>query len=154
MSRELDRQVVAALFDALRASFPQLRMDLQLEHAQLDLNMDIPEQPGLGFDVNLNLQGDELHLSTGRFWLEWFPCTKPDVREQYREAVAGVLSGRYRIVEHYLGGRAVKAQLQRPLAEGWETIGTWANLGALVPWPKRTSVRQNLKSGASRPTMG
>ncbi len=38
------------------------------------VELEIPKQPGLDFDVNLNLQGDELHLNAGTgFWLEWFP---------------------------------------------------------------------------------
>jgi hypothetical protein len=36
--------------------------------------MEVPRQSGLAFDVILNLQGDELHLSAGAFWLEWFPA--------------------------------------------------------------------------------
>lgn len=150
-SEPVGRHAILALFHELRTAFPTLRMNLELEHPQLDLNMDIPQQAGLAFDVNLNLQGDELHLSTGSFWLEWFPCTKPEIRELYQDAVIGLLAGRYRIVEHYLGGWAVKAQLQRPTSEAaWQTIGTWGNLGTVVPWPKRTSVLQNL---ALEPTM-
>src|SRR5262245_41140783 len=108
-------------------------MDLQQEHAHVDLNMDSREQPGLAFDVNLNLQGDELHLSAGSFWLEWFPCTDPDVVARYRDAVTGLLGGRYRIVEHLVGNRPVKAELQSPVGDSWQTVGTWSNLRRLVP---------------------
>jgi hypothetical protein len=140
----VNREAVVALFQELQAAFRNLEMDLQREDPHLDVSMDIPQQPGLGFFVNVNLQGDELHLTAGHFWLEWFPCTDPAIVAQYREAVTGVLSGRFRIVEHYIGDRAVKAQLQRPEGETWQTIGTWANLGMFLPWPRRRRVLQNL----------
>ena len=132
-----------ALLEEIRASFPTLRMELQLDHPYLDLNMDARKQPGLAFDVNLNLQGDELHLSAGSFWLEWFPCSDPEVVARYRDAVAGLLSGRYRILEHRVGDRAVKADLQCPDGDSWQTIGSWSNLWRLMPVPRTTRVLQN-----------
>jgi hypothetical protein len=139
-----DREAVIALFDDVRAAFPDLAMHVHLEHPELDVRMDIPQQPGLAFTVNLNLQGDELHLAAGSFWLEWFPCTTPEIRDQYLDAVVGLISGRYRILEHRLGNWPVKAQLQEPRGKEWKTIGTWGNLGTAVPWPKRQSILQNI----------
>lgn len=106
---QVDREQVIALLEGIRDAFPALRMDLRRDHPHLDLNVDVPAQPGLAFDVNLNLQGDELHLSAAAFWLGWFPCTDPEVAERYRDAVSGLLSGRYRILEHLVGRRVVKA---------------------------------------------
>ena len=52
-----------------------VKLDLHPNHVQLV--MDIPAQPGLLFDVNLNLQNrDELHLQASTLWVSWFPCTK------------------------------------------------------------------------------
>ena len=76
------------------------------------------------------------------FWLEWFPCTDTGVVAQYREAVTGLLSGAYRIVEHHIGNLVVKAQLQRPSAGGWQTVGKWTNLGVVLPWPRSIRVLQ------------
>ena len=53
------------LFEEIRDAFPRLSVRLDQEPRHVDLNIDIPQQPGLTFDVNLNLQGDELHLSAG-----------------------------------------------------------------------------------------
>ena len=106
---QVDREQVIALLEGIRDAFPALRMDLRRDHPHLDLNVDVPAQPGLAFDVNLNLQGDELHLSAGAFWPGRFPCTDPEVAERYRDAVSGLLSGRYRILEHLVGRRVVKA---------------------------------------------
>ena len=139
MRKDVDRSAMIRLFEEIRDAFPRLSMRLDHDPPNVDLNMDIPQQPGLAFEVNLNLQGDELHLSAGAFWLEWFPCIRPDVVEAYREAVHGLLSGAYRIRERYRGGRPIKAELQKPNAGSWQTIGTWH--GWTWPFPRRTSER-------------
>jgi hypothetical protein len=97
----------------------------------------------LKFDINLNLQGDELHLSAGHFWVEWFPCDDLQKANRYIDAVSGLISGKYRILESYRLGRAVKAELQQPAGAGWATIATWANLWCLIPWRTSNKVLQN-----------
>jgi hypothetical protein len=136
MRKAVDRSAMIRLFEEIRDAFPELVMRLEHNPANVDINMDILQQPGCAFDVNLNLQGDELHLSAGAFWLEWFPCTRPDVVQAYREAVDGLLGGAYRIRERYRGGRPIKAELQKPHGTGWQTIGTW--YGWAWPIPRRT----------------
>lgn len=137
------------LFEHIRDSFPRLSMRLDEDPPEVDLAMHIPQQPGLAFDMNLNLQGDELHLSAGAFWLEWFPCAKADVVEAYRRAVHGLISGDYRIREHHRGGRAFKAELQKMEGDDWQTIGTWS--GWACPLPRRTieKVLQNVNTAGS-----
>ena len=125
-------------------------MKLDTHHPHLDVNMDIPKQPGLAFDVNLNFQNsDELHLSAGHFWLEWFPCGDDKVVKAYREAVCGVLSGTFRILEYYRGNKAIKAQLQMPDGEGWKTIGTWATWSLPIPWRVTTRELRNTEHHSS-----
>ena len=136
MRMEVDRSAVIRLFEEIRDAFPQLSMQLDQNPRHVELELNIPQQPGLNFDMNLNLQGDELHLSAGAFWLEWFPCTRPDVIDAFREAVVGLISGGYRIREHHRGGRPFKAELQTPGVDGWQTIGTW--YGWIWPFPRRT----------------
>ena len=65
----------------MRSSFPDLATDLDSDvvHEYEDIEMRIPAQHRLGFDMTLQLQGDELHIFAGAFWLEWFPCTRSDV---------------------------------------------------------------------------
>lgn len=151
MRKGVDLSAMIRLFEEIRDAFPRLSMRLDQNPRNVDLNVDIPVQPGLTFDINLNLQGDELHLSAGAFWLEWFPCTRPDVVQAFREAVHGLLSGAYRIREHYRGGRPFKAELQKPDDDGgWQTIGTW--YGWAWPLPRRTfeKVLQNVTDTGSR----
>ena len=64
---------MTALFEQLRADYPHLHASIDHDHDDYDINMSIGEQTGLAFDVGLHLQEDELCLSAGAFWLEWFP---------------------------------------------------------------------------------
>jgi hypothetical protein len=135
-TRELE--IALSTFEKLRKQFPSLSMNLDLHHAHLDAAMDIPAQPGLSFKVHLDLQNlDELHLVASAFWCEWFPCTNPKKVDRFVEAVSGLLSGEFRILEHWRGRRWVKAQLQRPNGSDWKTIATSSNLSAIVPWPRK-----------------
>lgn len=134
--------------EEIRARFPQLQMKIATDDPDAEITLDAPEQPGLEFRLHLRLQGDELHLMAGAFWLEWFPCGDPEVQAAFREAACGLISGRYRILEHCRRGCAVKAQLQRPVGGGWETIGTWSTLGLPVPW---TTTKRVIQNSALRP---
>ena len=67
MRKEVERSAMIRLFEEIRDAFPRLSMRLDENPPNVDLNVDIPQQPGLAFDMNLNLQGDELHLSAGAF---------------------------------------------------------------------------------------
>lgn len=106
--------------------------------------MDIPAQPGLSFKIDLKLQNvDEFHLSASAPWVECFPWTNPKKVAQYFEAVSGLLSGRFRLLEHWRGRRAVKAELQS-LKDGWETISSCSHLLS-IPWTQKSfQVVQNL----------
>ena len=142
-SREFE--IASATFEKIRAAFPALTMNLDSHPAHVELAMDIPVQPGLSFKVWLDFQnGDELTLSASRFWYEWFPCTNQKTVDEYLEAVSGLLSGRLRILEHWRGGRIVKAQLQSPMDDKWKSIATSTNTSGLIPWPpKRLRIIQN-----------
>ena len=129
----------------IRAAFPTLTMNLELRPKHVDLAMDIPSQLGLSFKVHLNLQNiDELHLCASALWVEWFPCTNVKRVEEYFEAVCGLLTGQFRIVECWRGTRAVSAKLQAPKVGTWKTIARWSVLLS-IPWPpKRRKIVQNV----------
>jgi len=113
---------VLALIGDVRAAFPGVEITVQDDHPEVDLNIDIPRQVGRPFDMNLNLQDDELHLSVGGFWRSEHPCDRPDVLQWFREAVVGLLSGSHRIVNHYRGRRLVAGDLERLDAGEWKTV--------------------------------
>jgi hypothetical protein len=130
--------IALSIFERIRAAFPSLAMDMDLQPEHVELAMDIPAQPGLSFRVYLNLQNnDELHLCASTLWVEWFPCTEPKKVDAYFEAVSGLLSGKFRILEQWRGKRAVKASLQRPRDGGWKTIHGSSHLLS-IPWPPKT----------------
>jgi hypothetical protein len=146
------RDLAEDTFAQIHEAFPSLSMTVERTDPHVDIQVSIPQQPGLAFPVGLNLQGDELHLNAGRFWLEWFPCTRPEVRRAFIEAVSGLLSGRLRIVEFYVGRRVVRAELQRPENGSWRAMGT-TFIGFWIPWRRSTRILQNAApaSGPSRP---
>ena len=113
---------VFMLIDDIRSAFPRLEINVQEDHPEVDLNIDIPCQRGLPFDINLNLQEDELHLSVGGFWRSYHPCDHPDVLRWFREAVRGLLSGSHRIVSHYRGRCPVGGDLERFDAGRWTRV--------------------------------
>ncbi len=143
-NKQVDKNAIIKLFEDIKKCYPHLEMKIDVNHPHVDLMMDIPKQGGLSFGVNLNLQNvDELHLSAGHFWLEWFPCTKPEIVAEFKEAAHGVLSGKMRILESYRGQRAVKAELQEPSNGSWKTIGTWSTFSIPFPWQITKKELQN-----------
>ena len=130
MALRVDIERFNEAVDGIRRAFPSLRIEVDEDHPHVDASVDIPSQPGLAFDVNINLQNDELHLSAGEFWVEWFPCGDAVVFNNFMDAVVGLLSGRYRILEQRVGSSTARAQLQlrapagklsRPAALRWSS---------------------------------
>jgi len=104
----------------------------------VEISITMPVQPGLSHKVWLCLQNqDELGLGVGRFYCEWFPCTKAEKAERYLDAVTGFLSGKYRIVEHYRGKTCYRAKLQKPEGDRWRTIANWATIWIPL-WSRKT----------------
>lgn len=65
-------ETALSTFERVRAAFPALAMNLDLHPEHVELALDIPAQPGLSFDVDLNLQNlDELHLSASALWVPY-----------------------------------------------------------------------------------
>jgi hypothetical protein len=145
-SREFE--IASATFGKIRASFPALMMNLDLNPAHVEITMDIPVQPGLSFKVWLDFQnGDELTLSASHFWYEWFPCTNQKRVDEYVGAVLGLLSGRFRILEHWRGRRVVKAQLQTLRDNKWKSIAASTNISGLIPWPPANCSKHSRRRG-------
>lgn len=130
-------QIAKDAFAAIQGMYPNLKMDIDEGHTQLDLAMNIPAQPGLAFNIHLNLQNeDELHLSAGAFWNSWFPCTDSEIVEKYIDAVTGLISGEYRIREHLKRGQAFRAELQTLQNGQWQTISNWGTWS--LPWLRKS----------------
>ena len=117
------KQDALRLFEELQAELPHLVMHINPNNTDVEVSVDVPQQPGLAFDIHLNLQnGDERHLEVGAFWCSWFPSSDPEVVRKYHDAVTGVLTRRNRIVEYVRWGRTAGADLEAPDSDGWKTI--------------------------------
>jgi len=129
--------------ERIKHEFSALSLEINLDDPNVDWSINIPKQSGLTFDLHLNRQGDELHLSVGGFWLEWFPLEQSQVVNYYTDAVIGLISGKYRILEYVRRGRSIGGKLQAPDGDSWKTIGN-SSTGILPrSWFSTTRVLQN-----------
>jgi hypothetical protein len=131
LAGQAERKAFRAAVEAIRSRFPHLDAALGESRPNVDAFFELPSQDGLRFPISVNLQGDELHLNAGAFWCSWFPCTDSERANAFVEAVCGLISGEYRIVEYRRGGleqKALKALLQRPEGVDWATVATYSTL--------------------------
>ena len=143
-SRDTYKSTAVRLFEELQAEFPQLSMSIDANNSYVEVNVEVSRQPRLEFDVYLNLQNeDELHLSAGGFWCSWFPISNPKVVRNYRDAVVGIISGRYRILEYVRRGRVVGADLQAPDGSEWKTVAKSCSGILPVSWWATRRVLRN-----------
>ena len=143
-TRKLERKRFDETVDIVRLRFPTLHLAIDHDDPHVDARLEIPRQPGLDFDVSINLQNlDELHINAGALWVEWFPCGDQQVFNQFIEATTGLLSGSHRIVEYHGAGAPAKAELQRPTGSGRQKIAVWSNLRTLLPFRRMPHVLQN-----------
>lgn len=143
------RRAARAVFARIQDAFPDLRFEIDdpSKNDPVDIDVRVPNQPGLNFDIWMCLQNqDELHLAIGeRLWIEWFPCDQPERLEDFYETVCSLLAGRWRIVENLRGNRVVSAWIQRPDHAGWCTV-KWSGT-MYVPWPWLKKSQRILQGG-------
>ncbi len=130
--------IARVVFAEIAKRFPSLQM-IENHDDPVEISISMPVQAGLSHKLWLCLQNsDELGFSVnGHFYIEFFPCTKPDRVEKYLDAVTGFLSGQYRILEHYRGTKCHWARLQKPEGDKWRTIANWATIWIPL-WRKKT----------------
>ena len=93
----------------------------------VELSMDLPRQDGLNYEIWLCLQNyDELWFCVGDlFTCSMFPYL--EIKNEFASYLRGALSGDYRIVT-YTRARTIRpsiSELQKPVADGWETVFTY-----------------------------
>jgi hypothetical protein len=138
-------ELASQTFEKIQNMFPNLTMTIDRDPEHVELSMDILKQPGLDFDINLNLQNeDELHISTKDIWCEWFPLTD-QVIEEYVDAAKGLITGEYRILKFSKAEKDYKSLLQKPIDNEWKTIFRHITKFSF-PWTKlETQIIQNTK---------
>jgi hypothetical protein len=133
---ETAQAVALRLVEAIAERHPSLDIAAS-ERSFGELSWILPVQPGIKHEIWLAFSNnDEVHFGVANFWIEYFPCTDPEQGERFVDAVSGFIDGRYRIIEHYRGERCVRADLQRPQGDGWETLATWGRLHWPLPISK------------------
>lgn len=125
-------EVARGVFETLKEEFPHFSMEFDESPKYTEVELTIPVQDGLDFEIGLNLQNvDELHLNVDDFWGEWFPCTDSKITESFLQAVRGLLSGEYRIVVLSKSEKSYKRTLQSHVESSWKTEYTQTSMH----WP-------------------
>ncbi|MBY0224604.1 MAG: hypothetical protein K2Q28_02220 [Hyphomicrobium sp.] len=114
------------------------------EHSAGELGWNIPVQQGLTTELWLSFSNnDEMHFSLENFRISFFPCTDSIEGEKFVDAVSGFIDGTYQIIEHYRGSRCVRADLQKPNGDEWETIASSSRLHWPLPYRKTFKTIKN-----------
>ncbi|MFA5835240.1 MAG: hypothetical protein WDA22_17305 [Bacteroidota bacterium] len=117
-----EKEIFVKAVDIIRTRFPNLDSELILEHPNVDAELNILPQAGLKFGISINLQDDELFLSTKSLSASWFPCWNQQKFDEFISAVDGLISGTYRIVEYSIGRFVGKSELQLNKENQWIKI--------------------------------
>ena len=143
------QEIAIGVYKRIQSSFPHLSMEIDENptNRYIDVEMEIPKQPGLSFDIGLNLQHDELNLGSSSFWFEWFPCVDDARLDEYLDAVTGLIAGRFRLQETLRGKKVVRSRLQAPEGDGWKTIASCSGLHLSFFRKKSIRIIQNQEVG-------
>ena len=127
-----------AAFEQIIANCAPLKHELREtpEHEAIDLTLRFPEQPGLLFEVELNLVGVELHLNASAFWCEWFSTKNPKRVAAFIDAATGLLIGEHRLLETLRDQKPVRSKLQFRQDDGWVTDVAWSRIH--LPFGKKS----------------
>jgi hypothetical protein len=148
MNRAENRKIAMELFGRIRAAFPHLHMEPRENppgESGPDAEMSIEVQPGLAFEIVLNLDGDEFNLSAGEYlWVSWNTCADKAKSAEFEDTLTGLITGKYRINERYVFGIISSAAIEIPAAGGWKTRAKTVNfLTAIIPWKRSSKILQN-----------
>lgn len=128
MDKRLSQYKVAVeAFQNIRDAFPNLIVDLntQTNDSDVELEMNIELQEGLDFGIYLNFQNkDQLHMWSNIMCFEYFPANEPEIVKKFTDAVIGIISGNYRVLQKVRNSIPYTAYLQNQEDEIWITIYT------------------------------
>jgi hypothetical protein len=122
--KESQAALVRALHE-LQATLPNLAMTVD-NNPPFDLLATFPRQAGLNFDITVEMDGDEVHLTVGpHLVLELWTHDHPERIAEAIDDIRGLLDGTYRVVVYRQWETVVGTELQAPKAPGWEVVGGW-----------------------------
>ena len=115
----------------------------KLDEPHVELQMRVPEQPGLSFELTLGLQnGDELNIGFEGFWSYFFPFEKRAA--QVDRILDGIVTGECRLAIRRQFGRIVKHVLEQRNNGRWEVAYTALDTLLYIPFVGTdTSYRYN-----------
>lgn len=109
----------------LQAAFPKLTMQIDA-HPPFDFLARFLRQPGLTFDIALEMDSDELHISVDQHLvLELWTHNHPERIAAAIDDIRGLLTGEYRVVVYREGGTVVGTDLETPGSNGWAVVAGW-----------------------------
>jgi len=114
---------------ALQPAFPTIAMEIA-DHPPFDFLATFPRQAGLTFNISVEMDADELHVSVdGHLVLEVWTHNHPERIAEAIDDIRGLLAGEYRAVVYRARDSVVMTELQAPAASGWDVVGGWWELG-------------------------
>jgi hypothetical protein len=143
-AREDQKTVLQSLQDLAAAFHLTMQID---PHPLFDLLAKLHRQPGLDFDITVEMEGDELHLSVGpHLALEVWTHNHPERISEAIENIRGLLTGQYRLVVYSHGETRIGTELQGANSGEWEVVGGW--WGGAPPGTKREQLVQEVLQNA------
>jgi hypothetical protein len=143
MAEDLGLEAAHQLIATVAKRYPDPEI-VSSERTAGELDWNIPVQPGLTTELWLSFSNeDEMHFSVGEFHVSYFPISPPGPGEEFVDAVSGFIDGTYQIIEHYRGSRCVRADLQKPNGDAWETMASWGRLHWPIPYSKTYKTIKN-----------
>ena len=150
MGSTKDKDRVSRLIERARHLFLAIadERELQLqwdETAPVELAAWLRRQPGLDWDLFLNLQNnDEIGIQHDYFYVEWFPADDPAQEEKFVETLKGLLSGDVQLRCSFQPkmDRPYRVDFQREVHGAWSTFYYYAD-GLHVGRPASVTVMRN-----------
>ena len=145
--RRIEMERFTSAIELIRSKFPELQINVDLEEPNVHAVACLEEQPELDFDISIDLQNcDELAIIAESLWASYFPIGEEDSFEKFIDAIIGLISGNYRIVEYRVLGSLIKTTLEKPCGQEWLKIYTCSPMPSLsfLPLPRKKLYIQNL----------
>jgi hypothetical protein len=155
MKLEKQKDYIDMAFNLFKEICSQFSLSYEQDkEVPVELYFKIPKQKGLKFDITLMLQNyDELWLSTDKFILSMFPCSKPEVVWEFKTHTLDLLSGKARIIKYiskynYL----IKSELQTFDGTNWKKSSLYRNniigmiIAKIFPSRVKEQIVQNIDS--------
>ena len=116
------RAAATKVLQRIQNEFPQLTMNLQeLEPPNGNMELTIPMQCGMAFEIAVLFEHDELVLVVSSFHAH-YDCSSLDEQIRCVDTVLQLINGHFRLKETLRGQTVCKSELQSIDKDEWHTI--------------------------------